>query len=36
LLVKAKGKETYLGPGTYTVVLKLGKEERKTELKVEK
>jgi hypothetical protein len=36
LLVKEKGRETYLGPGTYTVVLKLGKEERKTELKVEK
>jgi photosystem II stability/assembly factor-like uncharacterized protein len=36
LLYKEKGKDIYLGPGTYSVVLKLGAEEKKTELKVEK
>ena len=36
LLRKEKGKEIYLGPGTYWVYVKIGDEEKKTELKVEK
>jgi hypothetical protein len=36
LMVKEKGKETYLAPGIYSIVLKLGSEEKKVELKVEK
>jgi hypothetical protein len=36
LLYKEKGKEIYLSPGTYSIVLKLGAEEKKVELKIDK
>lgn len=36
LLMKEKGKEAYLGPGAYMIALKLGPDEKKVDLKVEK